>query len=97
MDAVHLAIDSLRFTNKKRRGICPKRVEELRIQLEIGGEIYPIRVNALGDGAYTVKDGRHRIQAHLAAGLSEILAYVENTADRIKSILRTAFNRLFSR
>lgn len=96
MTPVYLAIAALRFTAKKRRGVCPRRVEELRAQLEMGGEIYPIRVNALGDGTYTVKDGRHRVQAHIAAGLSEIIAYIENTVDRITSILRTVFRTAFN-
>jgi len=85
--AVLLPIDSLRFSIKKRHGVCPKRIEELRREIEFGDtEIMPIRVNALGDGTYCVKDGRHRIQAHLAAGMNYIYAYVDNLCTRLRKI-----------
>lgn len=101
--AVYIAIEALRFSEKATAmagqaggGVCPHRVEELRIEIENGAEIHPIRVNALGDGTYTIKDGRHRLRAHILAGFSEILAVVENTADRIKQLLRKVFGFLFS-
>lgn len=85
MQALWLPIDQLRFTAKKRRGISPKRVEELRQALEEGDDIRPIRVHALGDGTYIVKDGRHRIKAHIAAGLASIAAMVENLRERMRT------------
>jgi ParB-like chromosome segregation protein Spo0J len=58
-------------------------------------DMMPIRVNALGDGTYTVKDGRHRIQAHLDAGLAYILATVENIIETIKRFLSRIAGFLF--
>ena len=73
-----LALEHIRSTVKKRRGVCHHRIEALRMALEMGEDIPPIRVNAMGDGTYTVKDGRHRLGAHKAACMSQIWAIVEN-------------------
>lgn len=78
-----LSLEHLRTTKKKRRGICPRRIEELRIALEMGEDIPPIRVNAMGDGTFVVKDGRHRIGAHHAAGMTQIWVIVENIMRRL--------------
>lgn len=78
-----LAMEHLRTTKKKKRGVCPRRIEELRIALEMGDDIPPIRVNAMGDGTFVVKDGRHRIGAHHAAGMTQIWAIVENIMRRL--------------
>lgn len=75
---VLLSLDVLRSTTKKCRGVCHHRVETLRFLLESGEYLPPIRVNKLEDGTYTVKDGRHRIAAHRAAGMFQIWAVVEN-------------------
>lgn len=87
---VVIAIKDLRFTEKKRRGVCARRVEELRRELEDGRDMTPIKVHALGDGTYVVEDGRHRIKAHLAAGVPFILAYVK---DLIGRMLRWLFGQ----
>ncbi len=94
MNAVYIALEALRFSKKAGNGVCPHRVDELRIEIENGAEIHPIRVNALSDGMYTIKDGRHRVKAHILAGFSEILAVIENTASRIKRLLRNIFGFL---
>jgi ParB-like chromosome segregation protein Spo0J len=73
-----LPISALRYSVKKRRGVSPRRVEEICQEIEAGRDIHPIRVNALGDGTYTVKDGRHRIQAHCLLKLFYVYAVVEN-------------------
>ncbi len=91
---LYIALKALRFSEKAGSGVCPHRVEELRVEIENGAEIHPIRVNALGDGTYTIKDGRHRVRAYILAGFSEILAVIENTADRIKRLLRKIFGFL---
>ena len=83
-----LSIEFLRITSKKRRGVSAKRVEELRVEIEEGAEMTPIRVRALGDGTYVVKDGRHRIQAHLEAGISVIAAVIEDLATRMRNFWR---------
>ena len=83
-----LHIETLHFTKKKRRGISPKRVEELRRLIETGEEVRPIKVHALGDGTYILKDGRHRIQAHIAAGIMLIWAVVENIMRRLCNFFR---------
>ena len=88
-----LAIEKLRCTNKKRRGVCPHRIEVLRMALETGEDIPPIRANAMGDGTYTVKDGRHRIGAHKAAGMSQIWAIVENIMRRLRHLRALAQTR----
>ena len=89
-----LAIATLRCSKKKRRGICPHRTELLRMALEKGEEISPIRVNFMGDGTFTVKDGRHRIAAHKAALMSQIWAIVENIMRRIRHLRALARTRL---
>ena len=88
-----LAIATLRCTKKKRRGICPHRTEFLRMALEKGEEIPPIRVNSMGDGTFTVKDGRHRIAAHKACGMSQIWAIVENIMRRLRHLRALARTR----
>ena len=91
-EAQLLLIGSLRFSTKKRRGISQKRVGQLRQDIEWGKDVMPIRVNALGDGTYIVKDGRHRIQAHLEAGMDCLYAFVDNLCMKIKKL----FSYLFS-
>ncbi len=86
--AVWVAIEALRFGRRFGGGVCQHRVEEMRTQIEEGMEMHPIRVNALGDGTYTIKDGRHRTMAHIIAGFSQILAYIENLPDTIINIFR---------
>lgn len=88
-----LVMESLRCTKKKRRGICPHRIETLRMALEMGEDIPPIRVNYMGDGTFTVKDGRHRISAHKAAGMSQIWAIVENIMRRLRRLRAFARTR----
>jgi hypothetical protein len=90
-EAVLLPIEALRYTTKKRRGISPGRVEELRRAIESGEDVLPIRVNALGDGTYVVRDGRHRIQAHLEAGIGLIYAFVDNLGTRLRCLMRFIF------
>lgn len=87
-NTMFLPIDSLRFTTKRRKGICARRVNEIRMQIERGDDVFPIRVNALGDGTYVVKDGRHRIKAHIEAGCTLIWAVVENILSTIKRFLK---------
>src|SRR3989344_4896076 len=84
MREVLLPIELLRFSAKKRRGFSQKRVEELRMQIEMEEDIMPILVRALHDGTYVVSDGRHRIQAHLEAGITVILARVKDIITRLK-------------
>lgn len=88
-----LAMETIRSTKKKRRGVCPHRIEDLRMALEMGEEIPPIRVNYMGDGTFTVKDGRHRIGAHQAAGMSQIWAIVENIMRRLRRLRALARTR----
>ncbi len=73
-----LAIDLIRSTKKKRRGVCSHRVDELCFAIESGEDIHPIRVNLMEDGTFAVKDGRHRLAAHKAIGMTQIWAIVEN-------------------
>lgn len=87
--ATWIAVEAIRFVRKFGGGVCRHRVEELRVQLENGADMEPIRVNALGDGTFTVKDGRHRAQAYIAAGYSQILAYIENLPDIARRIIRS--------
>jgi ParB-like chromosome segregation protein Spo0J len=90
-EVVLLPIEVLRYTAKRRRGISPRRVEELRQAIELGDDVLPIRVNALGDGTYVVRDGRHRIQAHIEAGIGFIYALVDNLGTRFKCLMRFLF------
>ncbi len=88
-----LAMETIRSTKKKRRGVCPYRTEALRMALESGEDIPPIRVNYMGDGTFTVKDGRHRIGAHKVAGMSQIWAIVENIMRRLRHLRALARTR----
>lgn len=88
-----LRMESLRLTKKKRRGICPHRIEVLRMALERGEDIPPIRVNYMGDGTFMVKDGRHRIGAHQTAGMTQIWAIVENIMRRLRRLRAFARTR----
>jgi ParB-like chromosome segregation protein Spo0J len=90
----YLPLSVLRFTEKKRRGVSPRRVEELRRALEDGEDMHPIRVHALGDGTFVVEDGRHRIRAHLAAGITMILAIIQNLERMWRAFARAAMSSL---
>ncbi|MEK9186625.1 MAG: ParB/RepB/Spo0J family partition protein [Patescibacteria group bacterium] len=89
--AVWVPISVIRFS-KNAGGVCPKRVEELMMEIEDEKDMEPIRLNALGDGTYVIRDGRHRVRAHIEAGLLEILAFIENTVSKLKSIIRWLFS-----
>jgi ParB-like chromosome segregation protein Spo0J len=59
--------------------IDEKKVEMLRQAIEMGREIRPIFVARLDDGTYRiVGDGRHRCEAHIRAGCTQIEAVVVN-------------------
>jgi len=83
LETVYLPLSCLRFSTKKRRGVSPARVEELRKRLEQDIDVLPIRVRSLGDGTYSVADGRHRIAAHLLLGIDLIAACVVNLGRRL--------------
>ena len=78
MEAVFVSVDLIRISPKRQKGISARRVEELRRRIENDGNVFPVRLCALGDGTYIVEDGRHRIQAYKNAGYTFILAVVEN-------------------
>ena len=84
-------ISTLRYSQKKRHGVSRRRVEELRREIESDRDVLPIRVHTLGDGTYVVRDGRHRLEAHIAAGFSMIAVYVENLAKRFKRFICRLF------
>ena len=85
-----LSLEHIRTKEKKkgRGGVCPHRVEEFAVALERGDDIPPIRVNALGDGTYVVKEGRHRTLAHRLIGYTQIWAVVENIMRLLLRIVR---------
>lgn len=87
-ETVFLPLSALQFSVKKRRGVSPKRVEELRKQIEQGHDVLPIRVRRIEDGVYTVSDGRHRIAAHLVLGITFIEACVVNLVDRLQRLFK---------
>lgn len=93
-----LSLEHIRTKEKKkgRGGICPHRVREFASAIECGDDIPPIRVNALGDGTFVVKEGRHRVLAHRMAGMTQIWAIVENIIRRLFRKWRSlAFGHLF--
>lgn len=94
--AVWVTIDMLRFERRFGGGVCRHRVEQMRMQIEKGVEMRPIRINALEDGTFTIKDGRHRAMAHIVAGFSQILAYIENLPDTIIKILHRWWRLFYS-
>ncbi|MEK7192301.1 MAG: ParB/Srx family N-terminal domain-containing protein [Patescibacteria group bacterium] len=91
---IFIPLTALRFSKKSGSGVCPHRIEELRSKIENGENIEPIRVNMISDGIYTIKDGRRRVQAYIAAGFSEILVFVENLFETIKRLARNIFRIL---
>ena len=95
METAYVAIDLIRISDKGRKGVCPRRVEELREEIEREGDAYPVRLRALGDGTYTVTDGRHRVYAYIEAGYLFVLATVENLT-RIKNTALYTIIRLFN-
>lgn len=94
-EVLFLPISSLHITEKKRKGVSSKRVEEIRRKIECGEEILPIKVFELGDGTYVVRDGRHRIKAHLEAGVHYIAAMVENSLRKITEEIKRRFRQFF--
>jgi len=70
-----LSMKLIRRDPKKK--LDAKKVERLRQAVEAGREIRPIVVSRMEDGTYRiVGDGRHRYEAHLAAGCGVIAAKI---------------------
>ena len=69
------------------------RVFEFVRSIERDDDIVPIRLCAIGDGTYILRDGRHRLQAHLELGISHISATIDNLITIIKSIFSYIFGR----
>lgn len=44
-----------------------------------GGQVTPINLQYMGDGSYSVKDGRHRLAAYKLLGYTKIFAKVSST------------------
>jgi hypothetical protein len=68
---VHL----VRVNPKKLRKLSEAKINRYMHDFERGDDFPPISVNDCGD-FYTVRDGRHRLQAQLRAGFTQIIVAV---------------------
>ena len=86
MRRIVVALEDIRISKKRTRGISDRRVDEIIDEIESGREMHPIRLSQLHDGTYTVEDGRHRVTAHRILGFGFIEALVENSTERLKRL-----------
>jgi hypothetical protein len=70
-------IGLLRVNARKLRKLSADKIRRYRLDYEAGDDFPPIRVEDCG-GFYTVRDGRHRLQAQLACGFVTVAVMVMN-------------------
>jgi hypothetical protein len=68
---LYVPIDAIRVNHKKLRKLSQAKIDRYAREYENGDEFPPIKVNRCGD-FYTIRDGRHRFQAQLSAGITLI-------------------------
>jgi hypothetical protein len=89
VETVWVPLTRVRIRERRLRGLSASTVDRYRLWLEQGREAPPVRLVRQGEW-YLVRDGRHRVAAALAAGLTEIEA-------EVRRIVWAAAERLFSR
>ena len=75
VETVWVPLTRVRIRERRLRGLSASTVERYRVWLEQGREAPPVRLARDGDW-FLVRDGRHRVAAALAAGLTVIEAEV---------------------
>lgn len=76
-DIVYVPIGKLRVNPKKLRKLSGTKIQQYAGEYESGDEFPPLTVLDCG-GFYTVRDGRHRLQAQLACGYQMVAVSVRN-------------------
>jgi hypothetical protein len=66
-----VSVEAIRVNRKKLRKLSNAKIHQYVRDCERGDEFPPILVEDCG-GFYTVRDGRHRYQAYLMTGFSQI-------------------------
>jgi hypothetical protein len=75
----YLPVADVHMSAKNQRKVSQARVRQYAADMEWGSDFPPIRVLAVGDH-YVVRDGRHRLMAHIANNYPLIIAIVVNSA-----------------
>ena len=68
---LYVPIDAIRVNHKKLRKLSQAKIDRYSREYERGDDFPPIKVDFCGD-FYTIRDGRHRFQAQLYAGMTLI-------------------------
>lgn len=76
-----LRLDALRPSRYQTAGIDEERVANLRANFEHNSLATPIVVRSLGEGAYEIVAGHHRVEAFKRLGREEIDAVLKDYAD----------------
>ena len=76
---IWVPLAEVRISERRWRSINRSTVERYREWLERGREAPPVRLARQGDW-YVVRDGRHRVAAALAAGLTLVKAELRRIA-----------------
>jgi hypothetical protein len=75
VETVWVPLTRVRIRERRLRGLSASTVDRYRLWLEQGREAPPVRLVRQGEW-YLVRDGRHRLAAAFAAGLTAIEAEV---------------------
>ncbi|HEU5122068.1 MAG TPA: ParB N-terminal domain-containing protein [Candidatus Saccharimonadales bacterium] len=70
-----VSTDRIHVNRKKLRKLSQAKIRQYVFEYERGDDFPPIVVEDCGS-FYTVRDGRHRLQAQLIAGYAEVLVVV---------------------
>jgi hypothetical protein len=67
----YVAVSVIRVNHKKLRKLSQAKILRYAVDYERGDDFPPIAVDDCGD-FFTVRDGRHRLQAQLIAGFATV-------------------------
>lgn len=70
-DVRYVHVDLIRVNPKKLRKLSEAKIKRYMLDYEHGDDFPAISVNDCGS-FYTVRDGRHRLQAQLRAGYTHV-------------------------
>jgi ParB-like chromosome segregation protein Spo0J len=74
-ETTYVAVNLIHVNPKKYRKLSEAKIQRYVQDFEHGDAFPPISVNNCGD-FYTVRDGRHRLQAQIRAGFTHIAVLV---------------------
>lgn len=75
-EAQYIDVELVHVSVKKLRKLSSTKVDQYMRDYERGDDFPPINVRDCG-GFYTIRDGRHRFQAQLAAGYKMIEVIIQ--------------------